>query len=79
VFENRVVRKISGHKRGKIMGEWTEKVAQWELHNLYSSPDTIRQSKSMRLRWAGHVTHMGEGRYTRFWWESPKERDHLED
>jgi hypothetical protein len=33
-----------------------------ELHNLYSSPDIIRQIKSRRMRWAGHVAHMGEGR-----------------
>jgi hypothetical protein len=33
-----------------------------ELHNLYSSPDIIRQIKSRRMRWAGHVARMGEGR-----------------
>jgi hypothetical protein len=33
-----------------------------ELHNLYSSSDIIRQIKSRRLRWAGHVARMGEGR-----------------
>jgi hypothetical protein len=32
------------------------------LHNLYSSPDIIRQIKSRRMRWAGHVARMGEGR-----------------
>jgi hypothetical protein len=30
--------------------------------NLYSSPDIIRQIKSRRMRWAGHVARMGEGR-----------------
>jgi hypothetical protein len=29
---------------------------------LYSSPDIIRQIKSRRRRWAGHVARMGEGR-----------------
>jgi hypothetical protein len=29
---------------------------------LYSSPDIIRQIKSKRLKWAGHVARMGEGR-----------------
>jgi hypothetical protein len=33
-----------------------------ELHNLYSSPDIIRQIKLRRMRWAGHVARMGEGR-----------------
>jgi hypothetical protein len=39
-----------------------EKVAHGELLNLYSLPDIIRQIKSRRMRWAGHVAHMGEGR-----------------
>jgi hypothetical protein len=33
-----------------------------ELHNLYSSPDIIRQVKSKQMRWAGHVALMGEER-----------------
>jgi hypothetical protein len=33
-----------------------------ELHNLYSSPNIIRMIKSRRMRWAGHVTPMGETR-----------------
>jgi hypothetical protein len=33
-----------------------------ELHNLYSSPNIIRVSKSRRMRWAGHVACMREGR-----------------
>jgi hypothetical protein len=33
-----------------------------ELHNLYSSPDIIRQVKSRRMRWARHVARMGDER-----------------
>jgi hypothetical protein len=29
---------------------------------LYSSPDIIKQIKSRRIRWAGYVARMGEGR-----------------
>jgi hypothetical protein len=29
---------------------------------LYSSPDIIRQIKSRRMRWAGHVAGMGDER-----------------
>jgi hypothetical protein len=29
---------------------------------LYSSPDIIRQIKSRRMRWAGYVARIGEGR-----------------
>jgi hypothetical protein len=33
-----------------------------ELHNLNSPPNIIRMIKSRRMRWAGHVTRMGEKR-----------------
>jgi hypothetical protein len=61
VFENRLLRRIFGPKRDEVMGEW-RKLHNGELHNLYSSPDIIRQIKSRRMRWAGHVACMGEGR-----------------
>ena len=35
-----------------------------ELNNLTSSPNTIRVTKSRRIRWAGHVASMGEIRFT---------------
>jgi hypothetical protein len=60
VFENRVLRRIFGPKRDEITGEW-RKLHNGELHNLNSSPDIIRQTKSGRMRWAGHVACMGEG------------------
>jgi hypothetical protein len=59
VFENRVLRRIFGPKRDEVTGEW-RKLHNEELHNLYSSPDIIRQVKSRRMRWAGHVARMGE-------------------
>jgi hypothetical protein len=61
VFENRVLRRIFGPKRGEVTGEW-RKLHSEELHNLYSSPDIIRQVKSRRTRWAGHAARMGEER-----------------
>jgi hypothetical protein len=44
-----------------VTGGW-RKLHNEELHNLYSSSDTIRMNKSRRMRWAGHVTRMGEKR-----------------
>jgi hypothetical protein len=61
VFENRVLRGIFGPKRDEVTGEW-RKLHSGELRNLYSSPDIIRQMKSRRMGWAGHVARMGEGR-----------------
>jgi hypothetical protein len=61
VFENRVLRRIFGPKRDEVTGE-CRKLHNVELHNLYSSPDIIRQIKSRRMRWAGYVACMGEGR-----------------
>jgi hypothetical protein len=61
VFENRVLRKIFGPKRDEVTGEW-RRLHNKELYALYSSPNIIRVIKSRRLRWAGHVTRMGEWR-----------------
>ncbi|KAJ4446718.1 hypothetical protein ANN_13415 [Periplaneta americana] len=58
VFENKVLRKIFGAKRDEATGEW-RKLHNTELHALYCSPDIIRNIKSRRLRWAGHVARMG--------------------
>jgi hypothetical protein len=43
------------------MVEWM-KLHSGELHNLYSSPNIIRQIKSRRMRWVEHVAHMAEER-----------------
>jgi hypothetical protein len=60
VFENRVLRRIFGPKREED-GSWI-KLHNGELHDLYSSPNIVRVSKSRRMRWAGHVARMGDGR-----------------
>ncbi|KAJ4427062.1 hypothetical protein ANN_26861 [Periplaneta americana] len=59
--ENKVLRKIFGAKRDEVTGEW-RKLHIAELHAFYSSPDIIRNIKSLRSRWAGHVARMGESR-----------------
>jgi hypothetical protein len=61
VFENRVLRRIFGPKRDEVTGEWT-KLHNEELHILYTSSNIIRQFKSRRMRWAGHVARMGQER-----------------
>ena len=39
--------------------EW-RKPHNEELNDLYSSPNIVRVIKLRRLKWAGHVVHMGE-------------------
>jgi hypothetical protein len=55
-----VLRRIFGPKR-EVDGS-CRKFHSDKLHSLYSAPDIIRLIKSRRLRWAGHVARMGEGR-----------------
>ena len=61
VFENRVLRRVFGPKRDEVTGEW-RKLHNEELMYLYSLPNIVRVVKSRRMRWAGHVACMGEGR-----------------
>ena len=61
MFENRVLRRVFGPKRDKVTGEW-RKSHNEELSDLYSLPNIVRVVKSRRMRWAGHVARMGEGR-----------------
>jgi hypothetical protein len=75
VFENRVLRRIFGPKTDGVTGE-QRKVHIGELHNLYSSPDIIRQIKSRRMTWAekrgpkesGHSKDRGVDRRMGFEW-----------
>jgi hypothetical protein len=60
VFENRALRGIFRPKREED-GSW-RKLHNDELHSLHSSSDIVRVIKSRRMRWAGHVARMGEGR-----------------
>jgi hypothetical protein len=59
VFENRVLKRIFGPKREE--DRWWRKLHSDKLHGLYSSSNIVRIIKS-RMRWAGHVARMGEGR-----------------
>ena len=54
-FENRILRRIFGPKRDEN-GEWRR------LHNEESSPNIVRVFESRKLRWAGHVARMEEGK-----------------
>jgi hypothetical protein len=41
VFEDRVLRRVFGPKRGEVTGDW-RKLHNKELNDLYSSPNIVR-------------------------------------
>jgi hypothetical protein len=61
VFENRVLRRIFGPKKDEVTGEWNKHHTE-DRNDLYSSPTIVRVMKSIKIRWAGHVARMEEGR-----------------
>jgi hypothetical protein len=51
-----MLRRIFGPNRNGLIGEW-RKLHGGELHNIYSSPNFIRQLESRKMTWVGHVAH----------------------
>ena len=62
VFENGILRRISGPKRD-VNGN-CRRLHIEELHSLYRSSNIVRMITSRRLRWADHIARMEEGRST---------------
>jgi hypothetical protein len=60
VVENSVLRRIFGPKRDEVTGEW-RKLHNEGLNDLYTLPNIVRVIK-LRIRWVGHVAHVGERR-----------------
>jgi hypothetical protein len=59
-FENRVLRRIFGPKREEDGS--SRKLHNDEIHSLYSSQNIVRVINSRRMRVAGHVARIGEGK-----------------
>jgi hypothetical protein len=56
--QNRVLGRIFGPRTDEVTGERRKSHSE-EFCNMYLCPNIIRQIKSGRMRWAGHVRHMG--------------------
>ena len=61
IFKYSALRRIFGPKRDEVTGDWM-KLHNEELNDLYCSPNVLRVIKSRRMKWAGHVARMMEGR-----------------
>jgi hypothetical protein len=71
VFENRLLKRISGHKRDEC------RKLNEELHNLYTSSMVIKQ---VRQRWTGHVRCISKpGMCTKFLLGNFRGRSHFRD
>ena len=79
VFENVVLRRIFGPGRDEVTGKW-RRLHNKELNDLYSSPNIVWVIKSRRMRWAGHVAHLGEEMGCKGpCWGNRREGDHWGD
>ena len=61
----------------QVTGEW-RRLHYKALNDLYSSPNIVRVIKWKRMRWAGHVAHMGEEGGYRFLVGKPEGRRPLD-
>jgi hypothetical protein len=59
VFENKVLREISGPEWDEVTGEW-RKLHSEKLGNLKCWPNVAMKMTSRTMRWAGHVERSGE-------------------
>jgi hypothetical protein len=73
-----MLRRMFGPKRDEVKGEWRK---LYEAHNdLYSSPNIVRVIKYRRMRWAGHIAQLCDGRgVCSALGGNPREREHWRD
>jgi hypothetical protein len=77
MFKNRMMRRIFGSQREKLIGGW-RKLHNKELHNLYSSHNIIRMIKPRKMR-CMYSTHETDERCIQDFGQKMSRRDHLGD
>ena len=79
VFQNRVLRRIFGSKKERVTG-YRGILYNEDLHDLFSSPNTIQAIKSRGMRWFGRVSRMGKKRKAyRVLVGKPEAKSHVKD
>jgi hypothetical protein len=73
VFKNRVLRRMFGPEREKVIGGW-RRLHNEEFHNLYTSENIVRVIKSRSVRWAGHVACTGMSNAYKVWLKTLREK-----
>lgn len=68
VFERRILRKIYGPIFDASTGRYRIRTNK-ELKDLYGDSDIVREVKSKRLQWAGHVRRLPDSRIVKLAWE----------
>jgi hypothetical protein len=61
MFQNKTLTRTFAHKRNRVTVDSRELHSE-ELHNLHSSPNSIRVIKSGRMRLVGNVARTAETR-----------------
>jgi hypothetical protein len=61
VSENRELRRTCEPTGEEVVGAWRT-LHNEEIHNLYTSPNTVKAIKSRKMRLVGHVARMREMR-----------------
>jgi hypothetical protein len=65
MFENRVLKKLSGRKWDEVAGQWKRRTLHNEkLYDLHSSRQLIRLVKLRKIRWAGQLARVEDKRGT---------------
>jgi hypothetical protein len=65
VFENRMLRRMFGHKGEEVVGGWI-RLHNEEFHDFFTSPNVIRVIKSRMVRWTCQVARMRDMTNTKF-------------